>query len=129
MSDPSSTATNEPKSNADAPRGRASKSDVDYLTFRHIPPIGYTPQNSIISIDAMISSFAALCFTLSFVLPVSILRRSVRGIRVKAFHLTCWARGRPANGANNGPAHMTKAIGRTIARWKALFKYLMDFSY
>ena len=35
----------------------------------------------------------------------------------------------PANGANNGPAHMTKEIGRTIVRWKVLFKYLIDFSY
>ena len=35
----------------------------------------------------------------------------------------------PANGANNGPAHMTKAIGRTIVRWKVLFRYLIDFSY
>ena len=74
MSDPSST---EPKSNADAPRGRGSKSDADYLTLRRIPPIGYTIQNIIISIGTIISSFAALCFTLSFVLPLSILRRSV----------------------------------------------------
>jgi len=73
----SDSMTNEPKSNADAPRGRGSKSDVDYLTFRRIPPIGYTLQNIIISIGTMISSFAALLFTVSFVLPLSILRRSV----------------------------------------------------
>jgi len=73
----SDSMTNEPKSNADAPRGRSSKSDVDYLTFRRIPPIGYTLQNIIISIGTMISSFAALLFTVSFVLPLSILRRSV----------------------------------------------------
>ena len=73
----SGPTTNEPKSNADAPRGRGSKSDADYFTFRRIPPIGYTLQNIIISIGTMISSFAALCFTVFFVLPLSILRRSV----------------------------------------------------
>ena len=36
-----------------------------------------------------------------------------RGIRKKAFCLTCWTRGKPA--------HMAKAGGRTIVRWKALF--------
>jgi hypothetical protein len=76
MSD-SSVTTNEPKSNADTPCGRGSKSDVDYFTFRRIPPIGYTLQNIIISIGTMISSFAALCFTMFCVLPLSILRRSV----------------------------------------------------
>ena len=77
MSDPSSATTNEPKSNADGPRGRRSKSDTNYLTFRRIPPIGYTLQNIIISIGTTIFSFAALCFTMSFVLPLSILRRFV----------------------------------------------------
>lgn len=77
MSDPSSATTNEPKSNADGPHGRGSKYDTDYLTFRRIPPVGYTLQNIIISIGTMISSFAALCFTMSFVLPLSLLRRSV----------------------------------------------------
>ena len=46
-----------------------------------------------------------------------------RGIHLKAFRLACWARGRPANGANNGPAHMSKAIGKTVVRWKALFTF------
>lgn len=77
MSDPSSATTNEPKSNADGPHGRGSKYDTDYLTFRRIPPVGYTLQNIIISIGTMISSIAALCFTMSFVLPLSLLRRSV----------------------------------------------------
>jgi len=71
------STTNKRKSNANAPRRRGSKSDAAYFTFRCIPPIGYTIQNIIISIGTMTSSFAALCFTVSFVLPLSILRRSV----------------------------------------------------
>ncbi|KIJ93495.1 hypothetical protein K443DRAFT_684531 [Laccaria amethystina LaAM-08-1] len=57
-------------------RRRGSKSDADYLTFRRIPPIMCTLRN-IISINTMISSFVALCFTMSFVLPLSVLQRSV----------------------------------------------------
>ncbi|KIJ96313.1 hypothetical protein K443DRAFT_682390 [Laccaria amethystina LaAM-08-1] len=49
-------------------RRRGSQRDADCFTFRPIPPIMYTLQNIIISINTV---------TMSFVLPLSILRRSI----------------------------------------------------
>lgn len=75
MSDSTPSATSYlPKSNDSVPAASGRNPDASHFTLRRIPPIGYTFQNVMISLGTIVSSFAALFFTMLCVVPLSILR-------------------------------------------------------